>query len=43
MELRTNSLIHKYGYVICLDKWENVVHRPLMNVMQNQPYLGDKY
>lgn len=31
--LETKSIIYKYGYTICLDKWKNVVRRPLMNVI----------
>jgi hypothetical protein len=30
---KTRGPIHKYGVTICSDGWENVTHRPLMNVM----------
>jgi hypothetical protein len=42
VELKTKSSIHKYGCTICSDGWENVVHRPLMNVMQICP-AGDVF
>ena len=34
VELKTKLSILKFGYLICLERWENVVHQPLMNVMQ---------
>ena len=30
---KTRAPIHKYGVTICSDGWDNVTHRPLMNVM----------
>lgn len=30
---KTKAPIHKYGVTICSDGWDNVTHRPLMNVM----------
>ena len=30
---KTRASIHKYGVTICSDRWDNVTHRPLMNVM----------
>jgi hypothetical protein len=30
---KTRGPIHKYGVTICSDGWDNVTHRPLMNVM----------
>ena len=33
-ELKTKSSIHKYDCTICSAGWENVIHRPLMNVMK---------
>jgi hypothetical protein len=38
----TKQSIEVYGATICTDKWDNVTHRPLMNVMLSCP-IGDIY
>lgn len=37
---KTDKSIEKYGATICTDGWDNVVHRPLMNIMLTCP-AGD--
>ena len=36
----TSFSIETYGVSLCLDGWDNVVHRPLMNIMLSCP-AGD--
>ena len=36
----TSFSIETYGVSLCLDGWNNVVHRPLMNIMLSCP-AGD--
>ena len=36
----TSFSIKTYGISLCLDGWDNVVHRPLMNIMLSCP-AGD--
>ena len=40
IEEKTKHCISLYGATICSDGWDNVVHRPLMNVMLVCP-VGD--
>lgn len=37
MELKKKSSTHKYGCIICLNTWDNIVHQPLIIIMQICP------
>ena len=40
MKKATSFSIETYGVSLCSDGWDNVVHRPLMNIMLSCP-AGD--